>query len=211
MRRFLLIAVLVLLAISPMTSCYKIVKIDEESRLTGVVGFAESLNIAGFWGDIVAEVKDNAVDLATFLNDSGEDLTALAGRYGRYTMKNSGNLNYAVSGRGTVVSVNTASKAGTLTIRLDGYAGPVEVQMQIGEVFKEMTIRDYISFININDYSDQIQYAQLSKSINSYVFENVVQPADVETLEGKTIRFWGCFTYRGNKKVLITPVVLERV
>jgi Predicted periplasmic lipoprotein len=213
MRRIWLIAiaafVLVVAILTP--SCLTVVKIGEESRLTGVVSFEDSLDIAGFWQDIVAEVKDTSVDLGAFLDDSAGDLTALAGKYGRYTMGNSGNLNYAVRGVGKVTSVNTASKAGSVTVQLDGYNGPVEVQIQIGEVFKEMTLRDYLSFININDYSDQIQFAQLSKSINRYVLENVVNPLDPASLEGQVIRFWGCFTYRGNNRVLITPVVLEKL
>ncbi len=212
MRRSVIIvaAAFVFLAVLLTITGFKVVKIGDESRLTGQVSFEESLNIGGFWGDIVAEVQNNAVDLAAFLNDSGGDLTALAEKHGRYTMGNAGNLNYAVSGEGVVTSVNTVSKAGALTIKVKGYDGPVEVQIQIGDVFKEMTIRDYVSFININDYSSQIQFAQLSKAINNYILENVVRSADVATLEGQTVRFQGCFTYRGNNRVLITPVVLQR-
>ena len=97
-------------------------------------------------------------------------------------------------------------KAGYLTVKLDGYEGETAVNVQVGPVFKKSSVRDYLSFINVNDYSDQIEFAQLSQNITAYIYENVIADTDIGSLTGKRIEFYGCFTYENNDKVLITPI-----
>jgi len=190
--------------------CVKIVRTGEEASLTGKVAFEDTLDIGGFWdSQAVAEIKDEAVELGDFLTRSNGNLASLAEEYGRYTMGDSGNLNYAVHGTGEVTAVHDDVKAGYMEIRLEGYEGDESIYIQIGPVFKKTTIRDYLSFLDVNDYTDQIQFAQLSKEINQYILEHVVEPADVDHLLGKKLSFYGCFTYDKDDILLITPVSLD--
>ena len=192
------------------TGCVKVVKMGEEDALTGKVAFEESLDVPGFWDtQAVPEVKEQAVALADFLKRSEGDLKKLAGEYGRFTMGDSGELNYAVYGTGTVEEVHDEVKAGYLEVKLDGYDGQERICIQIGPVFKKTTVRDYLSFLDVNHYADQIEFARVSKEINRYILEHVVQPVDIEHLRGKKIGYYGCFTYEKDDTLLITPVLLE--
>lgn len=209
MKRIFLCALLAGIIVIFLTGCVTIVKIGEEASLTGKVSFTESLDVSAFWdSQAVAEVQEKAVELSDFLTQNNGDIAKTAKEYGRYTMGTSGELNVAVRGEATVKQVFSAKKAGYLLIQPDGYEGPVAVKIQIGTVFKGTTIRDYLSFLDINDYGDQIKFAQLSKKINQYIQEHVVDPIEVQTLENQRISFWGCFTYTSSDELLITPVVL---
>ena len=50
----------------------------------------------------------------------------------------------------------------------------------------------------------------MSQSINKIIAEEIVNPADPASLEGKTVSFVGAFTVSaGSTDILITPVALQ--
>lgn len=197
-------------AVSALTGCVKVVKIGEEGALTGEVAFDASQNVADIWdSQALPELEGKAVDLTEFLTEANGDLTSLADKYGKYSMGTSGELSYVVKGKGTVDAVDTTKKAGFMTVTLDGYTGPAVVKIQVGTVFKASAVRDSLSFIKYEDYQNQVQWAEVSKSIHSLLQQNVIDPADVNSLAGQKISFTGCFTVSGNDELLITPVVLK--
>ena len=203
---------LALSASTLLTGCgiVKVVKIGEEGKYTGNVEFNAGDDVAAIWeSSALPEMNETAVDLTEFLTQSNGDLTALAGDYGKYSMGDSGELSYVVKGTGTVEEVNQESRAGYMTVKLDGYDGPEVIQIQIGSVYKGSSIRDSLDFIDFNDYTNQQEWAAISQSINSIVDEEVVQAADPAGLSGKTVTFEGAFTVSGNESILITPVRLE--
>lgn len=204
-------ALLLLLAfvVSTMTGCVTVVKTGEEGKLTGETTFDASQNVADIWdSQALPELTGKAVELDTFLKEANGDLTSLAGKYGRYSMGNLGELSYTVKGAGTVTEVNQEKKAGYLTIKPDADSGAVTVRLQIGTVFKGSAVRDSLSFIKYEDYQNQVQWADVSKSIHALIQEKVIAPANVASLSGKHVSFVGCFTYTSNDEMLITPVEL---
>ena len=166
--------------------------------------------MAKIWeSSALPEMNEKAVELKDFLTEANGDLKSLADKYGKYSMGTSGELNYVVKGTGTVEEVNTESKAGFMTVKLDGYTGSEIVKIQIGPVYKGSAVRDSLSFIKFGDYTNQEEWAAVSQSINEIVAKDVVEKADPESLKGKTVTFVGAFTASDNAEVLITPVVLE--
>lgn len=207
-RLFLLIAMLAVILYIAIDGV-KVVRIEDEAAITETA-FDESMDVSYFWeSEAVPEIKEYAVELSELVNQSGGDLESLASEYGRYTMDSSGEINYSVYGSGTVITVETEKKAGYIELEIDGYTGSVVTRIQTGPILKKTAVRDYLSFIDINNYSDQIQYAQLSKNINTYIYENVIGNLDINDLQGKSVTFYGCFTFENNEEILITPVVLE--
>lgn len=212
MKRNYCFMLLLCIIVVSMSGCVKVIKIGDEERLTGDISFEETINVAGFWdSQAVEEVKDNAVELSDFLTRSNGKLDTLVKEYGRYTMESNGEINYAVHGAGVVTEVHDDVKAGYLIVKLDGYEGNENIFIQVGPVFKKTTIRDYLSFLDVNNYTDQIQFAKLSKEINKYIYENVVQSIDIENINGKNLEFYGCFTYDKDDTLLITPVSLATI
>ena len=193
-----------------MTGCVKVVKIGEEGKYTGATEFNAGDDVAKIWeSSALPEMNEKAVELKDFLTEANGDLKSLADKYGKYSMGTSGELNYVVKGTGTVEEVNTESKAGFMTVKLDGYTGSEIVKIQIGPVYKGSAVRDSLSFIKFGDYTNQEEWAAVSQSINEIVAKDVVEKADPESLKGKTVTFVGAFTASDNAEVLITPVVLE--
>lgn len=202
---FLLFAFVVL----SLTGCVTVVKIGEESALTGKMTFDASQNVADIWdSQALPELENKAVELGAFLQEANGDMKSLADKYGKYSMGDSGELNYVVRGTGTVTEVSQEKKAGYLTLKLDGYDGSAAIRLQIGTVFKGSAVRDSLTFIKYENYQNQVQWAEVSKSIHALLQQTVIDPVDVPSIQGKTVTFVGCFTANSNEELLITPVVL---
>lgn len=193
-----------------LVGCMKIVKIGEEDRLTGETEFNAGDNVVEFWeSEALPELQREAVDLSAFLLEAKGDLKSLAEEHGTFSMGSSGELSYTVKGSGIVEKVDTASKAGFMVIKLDGYSGDEEVKIQIGTVIKGSSVRDSLSFIKFGNYTNQQDFAAVSQSINSLIMKDVIDPDTAKEMEGKNITFLGCFTASDNATILITPVEIE--
>lgn len=208
-KQVLVLAMTVVLAITAMTGCMKIVKIGEEGKLTGEVKFNAGDNVAEIW-DLAAvpELTGKAVDLSTFLTEANGDLKSLADKYGKYSMGTSGELSYTVKTVATVTEVNTEKKAGYMVFTIDGYSGPITTELQIGPVFKGSAVRDSLNIIKFEDYKNQVDYAAVSQSIHEIIKSKILDQIDLSSLVGKQIEFTGCFTVDKEDLILITPVVL---
>ena len=198
------------LAVTMLSGCVKVVKIGEEGTITGETEFNAGDNVAEFWEtEALPELNEKAVDLGEFLTEANGDLKSLADKYGKYSMGDSGELSYVVKGSGKIEAVDTESKAGTMTIKLDNYDGAEEVKVQVGTVVKGSSVRDSLSFIKFGDYTNQQEYAAVSQSINAIILESVINPEKAGAMQGSEVDFVGCFTVSDNNTVLITPVELK--
>lgn len=208
-KRFLVLLMAVAVSISSMTGCMKIVKIGEEGKYTGEVQFNAGDDVAKIWDSAaLPELTEKAVDLTTFLQEANGDLKSLADKYGKYSMGTSGELNYTVKGTANVKEVHTEKKAGYMTVSLDGYTGPIIIELQIGTVFKGTAVRDSLNIIKFEDYKNQVDYAAVSQSIHKVIQTTVIDKLDLANIVGKNIEFTGCFTADSNDLILITPVAL---
>lgn len=195
-------------AMMALTGCVKVVKIGEEGKLTGKVAFDAGENVTGLWAEAEANIEEKAVDLPAFLKEAGGNIKSLADKYGKYSMGTSGSISYAVKGSATVEEVNQEKKAGYMTVKLEGYDGPEVIKIQIGSIYKGSSTRDTLDIVNFGDYTNQEEWAAVSKELHTLIDQNVIQPADPASLPGKSIEFIGTFTESGNDELLITPVKL---
>jgi len=207
-KRIMAILLAVTCAMSLMTGCVKVVKIGEEDKLTGKTQFSASDSVSDMWAGAVEDIAGRAVDLPTFLKEANGDLASLADKYGKYYMGTSGSISYPVKGTGTVQEVNQEKKAGYMVVKLDGYDGSEIIKLQIGTIYKGSSTRDTLSIIDFGDYTNQEEWAAISKQLHTMIDENVIKPADPSTLQGKSIDFVGTFTVDDNEELLITPVSL---
>ncbi len=63
--------------------------------------------------------------------------------------------------------------------------------------------------ISFGDFTNQEEWAAISQELHAMIDQNVVQPADPGSLQGKTIDFVGTFTADSDDELLVTPVKLE--
>ncbi len=150
---------------------------------------------------IVPEITGEATDLATLLTESEGKPSSVADKYAVGSSKKC----FAVKGTGTVASVKDGNN-GALIVTLDGYSGDAEISIQVGPVYKGTTIRDSLSFLSAQDFTNQVEWAEISSSINAKVASSVVADLDTASAAGKKITFTGTFS---GDTVTITPVQLE--
>lgn len=211
-KKVIAVALVAVMAMTMMTGCagFTVIKTGTEDQFTGKTAFSAGDNVDSFWDSkAVPELTKNAVDLVTLLKEANGDLKSVQDKYAGTSLQNSTSLTYTVKGTAKVDSVNTESKAGTMKILVDGYDGDIDVEVQIGPVFKGTCVRDALSFIKFGDYTNQTEYSQVNQSINKKIEATVISPDTANDYVGKTISFIGCFAPgTDNSKILITPVVI---
>jgi predicted lipoprotein len=202
------IIVLVLVAgfIAVLPFSVTIVPIAEVEAQKQLEEFDPVTYVESIWSSqILPAVTEKAVDLAAILNQfevdaqgrvKKEQITAIAQENGLITV---GEAHvYLVKGEGTVTAVDTESRVGTLTLQLDGYDGPITVQLYTGPRIPsdETAVRDAVGFINFGDFRDQTEYGKVASELNKRIASEVLGGLDVAALEGKRITFYGALGIR---------------
>ena len=208
MRKQTILALLLCFIVTlAMTGCVKVVEIGKEDELTGNKKFDAAENVEGLWASqAVPELQGKAIDLAQLLKDSNNgDFASVADR-GHYSMGTSGELSFVVKGEGVVQEVNQQKKAGYMTVKLNGYDGQIIVKLQIGSVYKGSAVRDNLSFIKYEDYTNQVDWAKISQSIHAVIDKDIIGALDLASMTGKTISFVGAFGVDKKTEVLVTPI-----
>lgn len=146
--------------------------------------------------------ESDAQDLATVLaaievdssgNGDKEQLAEVTNEYGTITV---GEAHiYLLRGTGTVTEV---SDRGLATIALDGYDGPIEVQIYMGARIPsdETSVRDGVGFIEFGDFKTQTEYGQVAAEINARITNEVLAPLLDSDLTGTKISFLGSISIR---------------
>jgi len=158
---------------------------------------------------IIPELTQNAADLPTVLAALKADPDAARVKYGR-RQEESAPFTFIVRGQLKVKAANLESGAATLELATPAPTDDGAVLVQIGPVIKTSAVRDALSFVHFGDFTNQVDFANLSRALNTRVKETVVGTLDRPSLVGKTVKFTGAFA-EDPGVVLITPVLLEVV
>ncbi|MCC6605253.1 MAG: DUF2291 domain-containing protein [Anaerolineae bacterium] len=205
---------------------FTVVTIEEAEETAQSEAFDPVVYVDGIWdSQLMPAFNDGAVELSKILSEmepdasgvtSKEDLIAIANQFGLIT---EGEAHvYMVQGSGTIASVNAESSLGTAEVTLDGYNGPIKVQLYIGTRIPSdnTSVRDAVGFISFGDFKEQTEYGKASTEINKRILTTVLGDVDRVNLVGKTISFRGAFTIRtfnllqiDVKEISIVPVELE--
>lgn len=222
-KRYIPVLASALLACSVALGGCTVIEIGTEGQYTGEVQFDAATEAESIWSDMVlTEVPENAVSLADLLAASDlradETVTANNGKDLAATDSAASNsVVYAVQGTGTVTDVATksvdpeASSKGFVYVQLEGYSGTSQIKVAVGPVISDTSIRDYLSGISLNNFSDTTEWSKISQEINNHVNNDIIGSVDLASLEGATISFMGCFTADGAQmdEIEIVPVALS--
>jgi predicted lipoprotein len=160
--------------------------------------------VDGVWAKLVPFFEEKAQDIAKVLPEIRSDPNAAGEKYGRREATNP--YNYMVKGTGKVTEINTASAAGTAIVEIPGL--DEKVALQIGPVVRGTALRDATGLVSFNEFSNQLDYADVSKEMNTRALKTAFAAAPAASLAGKSVTFYGAFTFDPHSKspVLITPV-----
>lgn len=208
-RKFLVLIMAIGILTSCLSGCVKIVKVGEESSLYETDTFDAVADVEAIWdSNVLPELLAKAVDLNEVLNEANGNLASVGEKYGIQDQGSSSAWNFTVKGKGQVIEVNTESRAGYIEVKLEGYEGSAALRLQVGPVFKGTAVRDCSEIIKFENYTNQVDYASVSKSIHETITETIINNIDLTSLEGKEIEFVGCFTLDSDSELVITPIEL---
>lgn len=169
----------------------KVIDKGTEGQYTGEVAFDASASSSGDWESVVAEITGNAQDIVAV------DLAALGD-------------GTAVSLKGTVTEyVSKANgKKNSIVVAPEGYEGDAVFSVQLGSIYSGTAVRDAQTVKAFADFTNQTEWSQYAKALNSQLDELVVAPLAIdEGIKGKTVTIVGAATADGGE-ISITPVAM---
>jgi len=183
---------------------------------SGVAGPASTLDpavafVEPIWATkIVPTILAKAVDAGTLLPEIHANPEAAGEKYGRREATNP--FNYMIKGSGKVTQVNTQSRAGTMAVEVDTAKGrsPEMINLQIGPVVIGTALRDATGLVSFNQFTNQIDFAGVSKEMNSRAIKEALAGRDPASFKDKTVQFFGVFTFdpKSTNPIRVTPVKL---
>ena len=109
---------------------------------------------------------------------------------------------------GTVVAADTASRAATIDIDIDG-DGKSDATVQIGPAIRGTALRDALDFVSFNNFTNQIDFARFGKAFNSYVDRTTLAKLPRDDLVGRRVTVVGAFPLGGaDQPPLVTPATI---
>ena len=130
-------------------------------------------------------------------------------KYGYREKQGSGTWTVLALVEGKIVAAIIESRAATIDVDVDG-DGIADATVQIGPVLRGTSIRDSLDFVNFNDFTNQIDFAQFGKAFNTYAIENVLKPFPREKPVGKTVTVLGAYQIPQTGQLpLVTPIKIE--
>jgi predicted lipoprotein len=208
-RKMVILALLVLLAIILTLKPPFVVRPLADRTVTGGGPRngqgAASKFVEPIWGNkVLPTIQEKAQDIAKILPEIRADPETAGQKYGRREATNP--YNYMVKGTGKVSEIHNQSQAGTATVEIPGLNE--KVTLQIGPVVRGTALRDATGIVSFNEFSNQLDYADVSKEMNLRALKAAFANGDPASLAGKTVTFFGALTFDPHLKgpVLITPV-----
>lgn len=157
---------------------------------------------------VLPVIQEKAQDIAKILPEIRADPASAGQKYGRRESTNP--YSYMVKGNGNVIEVHTGSQARTIIVEIPGL--DEKIALQIGPVVRGTALRDATGAAPFDQFSNQLDYADVSKEMNSRAVKTAFASVDPSLLSGKTITFFGAFTFdpRAKGPLLITPVKVDQ-
>lgn len=158
---------------------------------------------------VIPTILAQAVDAVVLLPEIRANPEAAGQKYGRREATNP--FNYMIKGSGKVTQVNTESRAGTMTVEIGNGSNLETINLQIGPVVIGTALRDATGLVNFNQFTNQIDYAGVSKEMNLRAIKDALAGNDPASFAGKTMQFFGAFTFdpKSTSPIRVTPVKLE--
>jgi predicted lipoprotein len=166
-------------------------------------------------GKMLPAILEKAADAATVLSAAKQDLSAAGEKYGTRENETSA-WNFCLKGEAKVIDILNGQKASKMRLAIDlaPQDGAADALIQWSSVLKTNAIRDSVGFLKLDDFANQVEFAELTKAFNARVQQDLIKKTDATQLKGKTISFVGCVALTqmtGAEDCEILPVQLTEV
>ena len=161
---------------------------------------------------VLPRIESMAVDFHLLFAELEADETGASRKYGFRHLEEGNHFNFAVKGTIKILSADTSSSNGFVTVDFAPFDGKADCQMSVGPVIPgtKLAIRDIQNTISINDFLNQTEFARLAGALNNKVRNTVVNNIDFSQHIGTEAEVMGAFTYYGKDKTIdLIPVRLS--
>ena len=170
-------------------------------------GFDAKAYVENIWqSKIIPTISEDANEITFILDELFKNKEVTEEKYGGRS--GTGSYSFMVKGKAEITSLNTASRVGTLSIKLEKKYD-AEIFITLGPVIKKDSIRDAVKFIKFNDFVNQLDFADVSRIIKVRVLNEIIGPLKLKEITGKNINFEGAITFDRKDKIYITPTKIE--
>lgn len=209
LRRRVLLAGLAISAMAPSLAACKVLSIEEDGAATAGA-FNATAYAEGLWAEkVLPYFTSNAHPLPEVLAAVAADLDAAGGSFGYRPATEGSPWTFIVTGTGTVTGKNTKSRAGTLTVSVDGANPPAEIAVQIGPVVRGNAVRDALPFVSFKGFTNQLEYADVGKALTALALAAVTGDSEAIS-EGQKVTFLGAMNLNTKTdKIVVTAVSLK--
>lgn len=166
---------------------------------------------------IIPAIHERAVDISAFLTDIQADLNEAGTKYGNRANETSA-WSFCVKGTVKVLEIENADKPNksTLVLDIEPFDGAPDGKLHYGKVFSsniKNAIRDGVGFLRLDDFANQVEFADLTTAFNNKVKEEIILRTSAEEYVGKKISFWGCISLQNTEpnSLVIIPVEISVV
>ena len=147
---------------------------------------------------IVPTVKERSVPMVNFVQDVETDLNAAGEKYGNRANETSA-WSFCVQGDAKVIDIENAEKPNKTLLILDlaPFDGKGDCKLFYGKVFSsniKNAIRDGVGFLRLDDFENQVEFADLTNAFNNKVKADVLSRYPAADLQGKELNFYGCLS-----------------
>lgn len=191
---------------------------DEEAK----AGFDPEAYVDEIWETrVIPTYEEEAVDVATLIDAIRANEDAAIAQYGHRS--GTGAYSFMARGEGTILTFDTSSKAGLVTVDLAPEDGTPDLSLTVGPLIKishRGNVRDAVGFIEYGDFVNQQEFAGVANAMGERITVMIADKlgaADVEAVreldpavvEGKTVSFIGAFALDDLDNVILVPVIFE--
>lgn len=165
--------------------------------------------VAKLWdSEVIPVVRDKALPIETVIAAIEGGLDKAGPEFGHRPAEEGSPWSFVVKGTAVVKEKNTTSRAGTVLIDVTTPKGPIPVTVQIGPVIKGNSLRDAMPFINFQNFTNQLEFAEVGRAFNGRVADELKAVVD-KLAPGQTISYSGTFSLNSaSDKILLTPVLI---
>jgi len=186
---------------------------DEENALPEL-SVAERYCAENWDSTILLAIEERAIGLPAFLGGVRGDLTALGLQHAARANETSP-WSFCLNGRARVLEIEEPDKVTKMRLLLDvePYDGQMDVKVQFSSVIKTNAVRDAVGFLKLDDFANQVEFAELTKAFNARIQADLITRLDAAALVGQEIELLGCVSITGaaGEEILIVPVRLRVV
>ncbi len=181
--------------------------LGDTSLMNGETSFDPAKKVASIWATkVMPYFEEKAGPFVTVRDLAAKSPDEAGAKYG-YRAKSDGTpWTLMVKIEGTIVAADTESRAATIGVDATGQ-GKTDATVQIGPAMFGTSIRDALSFVSFNDFTNQIDFARYGDAFNAYVNRNTLEKLPRTDLIGRKVTLIGAYALDSSgEPPVVTPV-----